>query len=71
LGHFPNITHAQAIYARAGGQFEQKIRIPIKWTFFNAGPTAIEALFADAIDVTSSARIRPSTVISNRAVRSL
>ncbi len=52
LGHFPNITHAQAVYARAGGQFEQKIGLPIKWSSFNAGPTAIEALFADAIDAT-------------------
>jgi NitT/TauT family transport system substrate-binding protein len=52
LGHFPNITHAQAVYARAGGQFEQKIGVPIKWNTFNAGPTAIEAIFADAIDAT-------------------
>lgn len=52
LGHFPNITHAQAIYARAGGQFEQKIGVPIKWSSFNAGPTAIESIFADAIDAT-------------------
>lgn len=50
LGHFPNLTHAQAIYARAGGQFEQKIGVPIQWTSFNAGPTAIEALFGNAID---------------------
>jgi len=52
LGHFPNITHAQAVYARAGGQFEQKTGVPIKWSSFNAGPTAIEAMFADAIDAT-------------------
>src|SRR6185436_1028808 len=52
LGHFPNITHAQALYARAGGQFEQKIGVPIKWITFNAGPTAIESLFGDAIDAT-------------------
>ncbi len=52
LGHFPNMTHAQALIARAGGQFEQKIGVPIQWTSFNAGPTAIEALFADAVDAT-------------------
>src|SRR4030095_16091791 len=52
LGHFPNITHAQALYARAGGEFEKKVGVPIKWSSFNAGPTAIEALFADAIDAT-------------------
>jgi len=50
LGHFPNLTHAQAIFARAGGQFEQKIGVPVQWTSFNAGPTAIEAMFGDAID---------------------
>jgi NitT/TauT family transport system substrate-binding protein len=52
LGHFPNITHAQVIYARAGGQFEQKIGVPIKWSSFNAGPTAIESIFGNAIDAT-------------------
>jgi len=52
LGHFPNMTHAQALMARASGQFEQKIGVPIEWTSFNAGPTAIEALFADAVDAT-------------------
>ena len=52
LGHFPNITHAQALYARAGGQFEKAIGVPIEWTSFNAGPSAIEAMFAHAIDAT-------------------
>jgi NitT/TauT family transport system substrate-binding protein len=52
IGHFPNITHAQALYARAGGQFEKKLGVPIEWTSFNAGPTAIEAMFANAIDAT-------------------
>jgi NitT/TauT family transport system substrate-binding protein len=48
LGFFPNITHAQALYARATGLFEKNL--PIQWTAFNAGPTAIEALFAGEID---------------------
>jgi len=52
LGHFPNITHAQAVYARAEGEFERKIGVPVKWVSFNAGPTAIEAMFGDAIDAT-------------------
>jgi NitT/TauT family transport system substrate-binding protein len=52
LGHFPNLTHAQATYARAGGQLEKVVGVPIKWTSFNAGPSAIEAIFADAIDAT-------------------
>jgi len=52
LGFFPNITHAQALYARASGSFEKKLGNPIQWTAFNAGPAAIEALFANEIDAT-------------------
>ncbi len=52
LGYFPNLTHAQALYARATGEFEKKTGVPIHWTAFNAGPTAIESLFTDAIDAT-------------------
>jgi NitT/TauT family transport system substrate-binding protein len=52
LGHFPNITHAQAVYARATGELEKDLGVPIKWISFNAGPSAIEALFTDAVDVT-------------------
>jgi NitT/TauT family transport system substrate-binding protein len=52
LGFFPNITHAQALYARAGGEFEKAIGAPIRWTTFNAGPPAIEAIVTDEIDAT-------------------
>src|SRR2546421_6802448 len=52
LAHFPNLTHAQALYARATGEFEKAIGVPIQWTSFNAGPSAIEALFSDSIDMT-------------------
>jgi NitT/TauT family transport system substrate-binding protein len=52
IGNFPNITHGQAVYARATGEYEKKIGLPIQWTSFNAGPTAIEALFSEAIDAT-------------------
>lgn len=52
LGYFANITHAQALYARATGEFERKTGVRIKWVVFNAGPTAIESLFADAVDAT-------------------
>src|ERR1035438_6787700 len=51
LGYFPNLTHAQALYARATGAFE-KVGARIQWAAFNAGPTAIEALFTDAVDAT-------------------
>src|SRR5882762_7491709 len=52
IGHFPNLTHAQAVYARANGQFEKAAGVPIQWFAFNAGPSAIEALFSDSIDLT-------------------
>lgn len=52
LGHFPNVTHAQALYSRATGELEKDFGVPIKWITFNAGPSAIEALFTDAVDIT-------------------
>jgi NitT/TauT family transport system substrate-binding protein len=52
LGFFPNITHAQALYARATGLFEKAVGTHIRWTAFNAGPTAIEAMLANEIDAT-------------------
>lgn len=50
LAFSPNITHAQALYAKATGEFEKSIGTKIKWSAFNAGPTAIESIFANAID---------------------
>jgi NitT/TauT family transport system substrate-binding protein len=50
LGHFPNVTHAQALIGRATGDFERTVGVPVRWTQFNAGPSAVEALFASAID---------------------
>lgn len=60
LGYFPNLTHAQALYARATGAFD-KLGVRITWTAFNAGPTAIESLFTDAVDATF---IGPSPAIN-------
>ncbi len=60
LGYFPNLTHAQVLYARATGAFD-KIGVHITWTAFNAGPTAIESLFTDAVDATF---IGPSPTIN-------
>src|ERR1017187_5899574 len=51
LGYFTNLTHAQALYARATGAFD-KLGARIQWVAFNAGPTAIEAIFTDAVDAT-------------------
>jgi NitT/TauT family transport system substrate-binding protein len=59
MGHFPNITHVQALvahhFSREGkGWFEQRLGpdVKIEWYVYNAGPSAIEALFAKSIDLT-------------------
>lgn len=54
VGAFPNITHAQAMVGKANGWFDKAMgpEVKIQWTSFNAGPSAIEALFAGAIDMT-------------------
>ena len=53
IGYFANLTHAQALAGRANGAFEKALGpgARIEWRAFNAGPLAIEALFANAIDV--------------------
>jgi NitT/TauT family transport system substrate-binding protein len=54
LGYFPNITHAPGIVADLGGFFDEALgrRGTVKTSTFNAGPEAVEALFAEALDVT-------------------
>ena len=54
VGAFPNITHPQAMIGKANGWFEKSMSpdTKIEWKTFNAGPSAIEALFAGAIDMT-------------------
>jgi len=54
IGHFPNITHAQGVIAHANGWFEKKLGpdVKIQWYVYNAGPSAMEAIFADSIDMT-------------------
>jgi NitT/TauT family transport system substrate-binding protein len=59
VGHFPNITHVQALVARA---FERQGRpwfgerlgpgVKIEWYTYNAGPSAMEAIFAKSLDLT-------------------
>lgn len=53
VGHFPNVTHAPVLIARAKKHFENKLgpETAVDWKIFNAGPEAIEALFANAIDI--------------------
>ena len=54
LGFFPNINHAQAVIGVGNGAFQKSLgdNIEIKRFIFNAGPSAIEALFAKQIDAT-------------------
>jgi len=63
VGAFPNITHSQAMVGKATGAFEKAMGpgVKIEWKSFNAGPAAIEALFAGAIDMTY---IGPNPTIS-------
>ena len=53
VGAFPNITHAQAMVGKANGWFDKALgpNVKIQWTIFNAGPSAIEALFSGALDM--------------------
>ncbi len=59
VGYFPNITHAQAVIGSHStrekhGWFEQRLGpdVTIQWYAFNAGPSAMEAIFAGSIDLT-------------------
>ncbi len=59
VGHFPNVTHVQALVAR---NFERQGRewfvarlgsgVKIEWYAYNAGPSAMEAIFANSLDLT-------------------
>ncbi|HET8858135.1 MAG TPA: ABC transporter substrate-binding protein [Nitrososphaeraceae archaeon] len=54
IGYFPNINHAQAVIGIGNGDFKKNLgeNVEIKPFVFNAGPSAIEALFAKQVDVT-------------------
>ena len=59
IGHFPNITHVQALVAhglsrKGEGWFERRLGpdVKVEWFVYNAGPSAMEAIFADSIDLT-------------------
>lgn len=51
VGHFPNLTHAQALVGRANGVYEKRVGQAIDWKAFNAGPSAMEALLAGQLDL--------------------
>src|SRR5437660_6835244 len=59
FGHFPNITHAQGVITHAltrqgKGWFEKRLgpNVEIQWFTYNAGPSAMEAIFAGSLDLT-------------------
>ena len=54
LGYFPNITHSQPIVGLQRGTYDEVLgeNVTLETITFNAGPAAIEALFAGAIDAT-------------------
>src|SRR5213082_3341302 len=59
FGHFPNITHAQGVIAHAlsrkgKGWFEERLgpNVEIQWFTYNAGPSAMEAMFAGSLELT-------------------
>lgn len=66
FGHFPNITHVQGLVAhqlsrRGRGWYEARLGVPVEWFTYNAGPSATEAIFAGALDVSY---IGPSPVLN-------
>ena len=53
IGYFPNINHAQAVIGLGNGDFQKILGdIKVETQILNAGPSAIEALFANRVDVT-------------------
>ena len=71
MGGFPNVTHVQALVARnmsrhGEGWFERYLPgYTLQWHTFNAGPTAMEALFGKTADVTY---VGPSPALNAYAV---
>ena len=71
MGGFPNVTHIQALVARhmsrsGEGWFERYLPdYTIEWYTYNAGPTAMEAIFGRTVDVTY---VGPSPALNAYAV---
>jgi NitT/TauT family transport system substrate-binding protein len=53
VGYFPNITHSQALIGLSRGDFAEALgsNVTIQPIEFNAGPSVIEGLFANEIDL--------------------
>jgi NitT/TauT family transport system substrate-binding protein len=54
IGYFPNINHAQAVIGLGNGDFQKALgsNVEVKTQIFNAGPSAIEAMLANHVDIT-------------------
>ncbi len=59
VGHFPNVTHAQALVSRAmsregKGWFESRLGpdVTLEWYVYNSGAGAMEAILARSLDLT-------------------
>jgi NitT/TauT family transport system substrate-binding protein len=52
LGYFANVTHAPAMVGLQDGEFADALgpNVTVKTSVFNAGPSAVEALFSKSID---------------------
>ena len=65
IGYFPNITHAQAVIGFSQGRHDFQSgfgsSVSVESKLFNAGPSVIEALFANEIDI---AYIGPNPAIN-------
>lgn len=62
VGYLPNITHAQPLIGLSDGSFQSELGdIGIEAHTFNAGPSVIEALFAEQIDI---AYVGPSPAVN-------
>lgn len=52
IGYSPNINHAEAVIGIGKGDYQKELAgIKVQTQIFNAGPAAIEALFANRVDV--------------------
>jgi NitT/TauT family transport system substrate-binding protein len=68
IGYFPNLNHAQAVIGLENGDFQKALGndgIIVEPQVFGAGPSVIEALFANQIDV---AYIGPNPAINGYVV---
>ena len=76
VGHFPNITHVQALVARNFERHGQSWFAPrlgsgvkVEWYAYNAGPSTMEAIFAESLDLTYVGPIQQSMLMHVQTVK--